>query len=109
MHTSLPGGSKNVLPDKKSFLDNRQRFFYRNFRTYSRRSSQQFLKISPKYFRYFKNYSFDNILFRTLFQKYTIRLRLINNLRLIKVVRTQLHNKNVVEVKSKSTLSKYKL
>ena len=53
---------KNVPLDKMQFVDNRQ-IFYQKFRTCSGRSYQQSMKILPKYFHCFKNYSFDNISF----------------------------------------------
>jgi len=53
---------KNVSLDKIQFLDN---CFYQNSRIYSGRSFHRSLKISPKCFHCFKNYTFYNILFRS--------------------------------------------
>jgi len=56
----VPGGSKNVSSDKMQFPDNGQSFSTK-IQNYSKRSVQQFLEISLKYFHCLKNYSFHNI------------------------------------------------
>jgi len=63
---TIPGGSKKSHLTKCNFSTADTDFFTKisGFRICSGRSCQQSLKMSPKYFYCFKNYSFDNILFR---------------------------------------------
>ena len=55
---------------KHNFSTTDRDVYHKNFRFYSGRRFQRSLKISPKYFHCFKNYSFYKILFRGLLQNY---------------------------------------
>ena len=61
---SVQGGLKKSPTRQNAICRQSIELFYQNFRIYSRRNSQQSLKISLKYFHCFKNCSFYDILFR---------------------------------------------